>query len=60
MFKEMVEERNTPNVDYHDPDWKTVTDFGPAISHLAVIQYGLGKLSAQDENWLRAHLVEFH
>ena len=60
MFKEMIEECNTPNVAYHDPYWKTAIDFGLAISHFAVVQYGLGKLWAQDENWLRAHLVEFH
>jgi hypothetical protein len=56
----MIEERNTPNVEYDDPDWKTDTDFGPAISHLAVVQCGLGNLSAQDEHWFRARLVEFY
>ena len=59
-LKEMIEERNALEVDYDDPDWKTATQFGPAISHLAVVQCGLGNLSAQDENWFRAHLVDFH
>lgn len=30
-------------------NWKTATTFGPAISHLAVVQCGKGKLSAEDE-----------
>jgi hypothetical protein len=60
LLKKMVEKRNTRDVDYDNPDWKTATDFGPAISHLAVVQCGLRKLSAQDENWFRAHLVEFY
>ena len=60
LLKEMIEKRNTRDVDYDDPDWKTATNFGPAISHLAVVQCGLGNLSAQDEDWFRAHLVEFY
>jgi len=60
LLKKMIEKRNTRDVDYDDPDWKTSTDFGPAISHLAVVQCGLGNLSAEDENWFRAHLVEFY
>ena len=59
-LKKMIEGRNAPNVEYDDPDWKTETEFGPAISHLAVVQCGLGDLSAQDEKWFRAHLVEFY
>jgi hypothetical protein len=60
VLKKMIEKRNTLDVDYDDPNWKTATDFGSAISHLAVVQCGLGKLSAQDESWFRAHLVEFY
>ena len=60
LLKEMIEKRNTRDVDYDDPDWKTATNFGPAISHLGVVQCGLGNLSAQDEDWFRAHLVEFY
>jgi len=59
-LKKMIEKRNSLDVDYDDPDWKTASDFGPAISHLAVVQCGLGRLSAQDEEWFRAHLVEFY
>jgi len=60
LLKEMIENRNSLDVDYDDPDWKSVSNFGPAISHLAVVQCGLGKLSAQDEEWFRTHLVEFY
>jgi hypothetical protein len=60
LLKKMIKERNTVYVDYDDPDWKPATDFGPAISHLAVVQCGLGKLSAEDDMWFRAHLVEFY
>jgi hypothetical protein len=59
VLKKMIERRNK-DVRYGDSHWKTVTDFGPAISHLAVVQCGLEKLSAKDEKWFRSHLVEFH
>ena len=58
-LKKMVQRRNR-DVRYGDSNWKTATAFGPAISHLAVVQCGLEKLSAKDERWFRSHLVEFH
>ena len=60
LLKKMIEKRNTRDVDYDDADWRTETDFGPAISHLAVVQCGLRNLSAEDEIWFRTHLVEFY
>lgn len=59
LLKEMVEGRNAL-VHYNDPNWKTATGFGPSISHLAVVRCGIQKLSAQDEEWFRSHLVEFY
>ena len=59
LLKKMVQRRNK-DVHYGDSNWKTLTSFGPAISHLAVVQCGLEKLSAKDEKWFRSHLVEFH
>ena len=58
-LKRMIDRRND-YVDYKLPDWKSTTDFGPAISHLAVVQCGFGKLSVKDEKWFRTRLVEFH
>jgi len=46
--------------DYKLPDWKATTEFGPAISHLAVVQCGFERLSAGDEKWFRTRLMEFH
>jgi hypothetical protein len=63
MFNAMIEERNTPNVGHDDPEWRTTTEFGPAITPRCcpnVVQCGLGKLSAQDKNWFWEHLVEFN
>ena len=48
LLKKIIEKRNTRDVDYDDdPDWKTATDFGPAIDPLNV---GLRELLAQDED----------
>lgn len=58
-LKKMVQRRNK-GVIYGNPNWKTSTVFGPAISHLAIVQCGLDKLSVKDEKWFRSHLVEFH
>jgi len=58
-LKKMIDRRND-YVDYKLPDWKITTDFGPAISHLAVMHCGFEKLSAKDEKWFRKRLVEFH
>ncbi|KIM41110.1 hypothetical protein M413DRAFT_445833 [Hebeloma cylindrosporum] len=58
-LKKMIERRNK-DVTYGHSDWKTTTDFGPSISHLAVVQCGVGELSAEDEKWFRSHLVEFY
>ena len=58
-LKKLIGRRNE-YVRYSQPDWKTVTVFGPAISHLAVVQCGKGKLSAKDEEWFRSRLVEFY
>ena len=41
LLKKMIEKRNTRDVDYDDPDWKTATYFGPAIGPLAVVQCGV-------------------
>jgi len=58
-LKKLIERRNQ-HVLYGHPDWKNRTDFGPAISHLAVVHCGMGKLSAEDEEWFRSRLVEFY
>ena len=58
-LKKLIGRRNE-YVRYSQPDWKTVTVFGPAISHLVVVQCGKGKLSAKDEEWFRSRLVEFY
>ena len=58
-LRKLIERRNQ-HVRYDRPDWKTVTNFGPAISHLAVVHCGMGKLSAKDEEWFRSRLVEFY
>jgi hypothetical protein len=58
-LKKLIERRNE-YVRYSHPNWKTATAFGPAISHLAVVQCGKGKLSASDEKWFRSRLVEFY
>jgi hypothetical protein len=58
-LKRLIERRND-YVRYSHADWKMATDFGPAISHLAVVQCGKGKLSAKDEKWFRSRLVEFY
>jgi hypothetical protein len=59
LLKKVIERRNK-DVRYGNSHWKTATAFGPAISHLAIVQCGLEKLSAKDEKWFRSHLVEFH
>jgi len=59
LLKKMIEERNS-EVRYDDPNWKTTTEFGPAISHLAVVHCGTGELSVEDEIWFRSRLVEFY
>jgi hypothetical protein len=58
-LKKMVQRRNK-DVPYGNSNWRTSAAFGPAISHLAVVQCGLERLSAKDEKWFRSHLVEFH
>ena len=58
-LKKMVQRRNK-DVIYSNPNWRNLTVFGPAISHLAIVQCGLDKLSVKDEKWFRSHLVEFH
>jgi hypothetical protein len=58
-LKILIKKRNK-YARYSHPDWKTATAFGPAISHLAVVQCGKGKLSAKDEEWFRSRLVEFY
>jgi len=55
----MIDRRND-YVDYKLPDWKATTEFGPTISHLAVVQCGFERLSAKDEKWFRTRLMEFH
>ena len=59
LLKKMIEERNS-EVRYDDPNWKTTTEFGPTISHLAVVHCGTGELSVEDEIWFRSRLVEFY
>ena len=37
LLKKVIKKRNAVDLDY-DPDWKTATYFGSAISHIAVVQ----------------------
>ena len=37
----MIKKRKAVDADYDDLDWKIATEFGPVISHLAVVQCGL-------------------
>jgi hypothetical protein len=41
-------------VSYKLPDWKAITDFGPAID---LESY---RRRAKDEKWFRTRLVDFH
>jgi len=59
VLKKMIQKRNR-DVSYSDPNWKTATEFGPAISHLAVVHCDMGKLSVKTEKWFRSRLVEFY
>ncbi|KDR83179.1 hypothetical protein GALMADRAFT_873705 [Galerina marginata CBS 339.88] len=58
-LKNLVKQRNK-YVGYNNPNWRTTTDFGPALSSLAVVHCKVEKLSAADEKWFRSRLVEFY
>ncbi|KDR83180.1 hypothetical protein GALMADRAFT_873800 [Galerina marginata CBS 339.88] len=58
-LKNLVKQRNRL-VEYNDPSWRTSTEFGPALSSLAVVHCKVEKLSAANEKWFRSRLVEFY